>query len=1300
MLAHKYSENSRSTRHEFTDYRSSHEEKLFDISKEHLLNLSDFEVRELVARLCEAELLSIGVAVSSVGWGGAQTAPDGGLDVDCHVQSEEFTGDFVPRARTGFQVKTQAMPASRISDEMSPKGKLRPIFSQLAKHNGCYVIVSLKDDTSAKMLADRKRAMRRQIDEIRNHGDLDLRFYGRADLANWLRQHPSVELWTRKTLNLPLRGWRPYGQWSRTPKNADDTLICEEGVVIGLPTVSAQKLDISQGIEQIRKLLLDTEKALRIIGLSGVGKTRIVQALFEESVGVDALPESLAIYADLGEASDPSPRDVIERLIAENQRAFLILDNCPGSLHDSLARLVAGDPNIKLISIEYDIREDRQESTDVVRIDAEGTDIAEKLVLRRFLKLGHLSARRIAVLSGGNCQLAILLADAVKDEESLSGFSNEQLFDRLFFQRRTTDANLLVEAEVLALVYSFSMSRNEDGVDELGELARISGIDRHALYRAAQELSRRQLIQKRGPWRAVLPHAVANRLGARAIENIDTDEILEALEHLPSPRLLKSFGRRLGFLHNHDVARRIVESWMAPGGRLHNIGALDSNGLELLANVAPVAPEKVLRAIETASFAGWHSPFSMNPNADVAARLLASIAYDADLFERCVGVLAKLALLGNRENTTISNRLFSLFALRFSGTEASAENRERLMRQFLTSANEDKQELGIEMLESALHGRPLHLLDSHDFGARVRSYGYFPSTAEERDEWFLRFIGLTKEIATSDNIDLSEKARDILARALSNLWEIPAIRPDLARAVRALHAHRPWAEGLRSALHVRISRRRGWGSSGRTPEALKELDELIDALRPATLIERVRAHILSAGASFFSIDPASYNENPKESELSWRRGSELALELGMEVARDPKVLGELSQEMFTSQISFGNEFGKGLAEGTHDLEALLDQLAASLEAASDEPWQCEILEGVLQVLHERDGQASAKFLADAAKSPTLRRCIVNMHLKTPVPDTFKNLQTALDFEDTPIEQFSRLGWLESTALSEEEAGQLMRKLLDRPNGARVVLEAICTRPGSPEQVEIENGTQFKGIALSAIAQLFRSAKLLSGEPMTAHYLSESIRTCMNDAVLSDQIEEVLDALIAGLKSTNGHIGNFDMAVVEIAKAATNQFLDAIFLRPTLTNRERESLFRESGECNVLTGVEIDDLLGWCKERDVEERLVLIAGAIYPFEKESQDGGGQLTKQALALIEAAMKPSQVIRALASATGLDSGIGFPDSMMANHRRAFEKLTDHKRLDVREAANEQVQRCKKREEETSQFEREYLRRLQRFE
>ena len=85
---------------------------MFDISGEQLLHLSDIDLRELVARLCEAELSRAGMPASAVRWGGSQTAPDGGLDVEILVKDQELEGDFVPRSWTGIQVKKSSMPPS------------------------------------------------------------------------------------------------------------------------------------------------------------------------------------------------------------------------------------------------------------------------------------------------------------------------------------------------------------------------------------------------------------------------------------------------------------------------------------------------------------------------------------------------------------------------------------------------------------------------------------------------------------------------------------------------------------------------------------------------------------------------------------------------------------------------------------------------------------------------------------------------------------------------------------------------------------------------------------------------------------------------------------------------------------------------------------------------------------------------------------------------------------------------------------------------------------------------------------
>ena len=483
---------------------------MFEILKDELLWLNDSQLRELVARLCEAELRQKEFPASAVRWGGAQTAPDGGLDVDCRVDDGGFRGDFVPRGRTGFQVKKHKMQATKIKDEMSPKGALRPIFPALASENGCYAIVSLADDIppTGAMLDKRLSVMEAQIKAIKDQGSIELRFYGRGDLAHWLRQHLGVQLWVREVLGLPLHGWRPYGRWTRTPSSVNDDLICKKGILIRPPT-EGEELAIAPGIEAIRQLVRSHERAVRIIGLSGVGKTRIVQALFEEGVGTGALSKHLAIYADLGASPQPSARDVVDRLAAEQRDAVIVLDNCPSPMHQELAPLVADMQTIQLISIEYDIRDDKPESTSVVHIDAYGLDVAEALVLRRFPALGQVNARRIAKFSGGNARLAIVLADAVKKEGTLSEFSNEQLFERMFYQRNSPAGDLLEAAEVLALVYSFSVDGDEQCVDELGTLAQILGADRKRLFRATQTLVERQLAQKRGRWRAVLPHAVA-----------------------------------------------------------------------------------------------------------------------------------------------------------------------------------------------------------------------------------------------------------------------------------------------------------------------------------------------------------------------------------------------------------------------------------------------------------------------------------------------------------------------------------------------------------------------------------------------------------------------------------------------------------------------------------------------------------------------------------------------------------------------------------------------------------------------
>ena len=309
------------------------------------------------------------------------------------------------------------------------------------------------------------------------------------------------------------------------------------------------------------------------MGLSGVGKTRLVQALFDARIGSRSLPPSLAVYTNLSDNPDPQPTGLASDLVANRTRAVLIVDNCPPDLHRRLSDLCgAPESTVSVLTVEYDVRDDQSEGTHIVTLDTSSPELIQKLVRRRFPPLSEVDARTIADTSGGNARIAIALAGTVERSETIAGLSDDELFNRLFRQRHEASDALVIAAQACSLVYSFEGEMLTGEEAELPRLALLAEQSSREIYRHVGELIRRELVQKRSVWRAVLPHAIANRLAARALEDTPYNLIEQQLVTSGTERLARSFSRRLGFLHEHPRAVAIVEQWLAPPGLLGNVG--------------------------------------------------------------------------------------------------------------------------------------------------------------------------------------------------------------------------------------------------------------------------------------------------------------------------------------------------------------------------------------------------------------------------------------------------------------------------------------------------------------------------------------------------------------------------------------------------------------------------------------------------------------------------------------------------------------------------------------------------------
>ena len=992
---------------------------IFDIEKNDLLRLSENQLEELIFRLAEADVAEQGHSPACVDCSGHQNAPDGKIDIHVKVAAPKLKKGFLDKPNTILQSKKSKMRRGEILSEMQTKdGKLHPTLSQQAKIGGSYIIISLEDDCSPPMKDDRLAAMREAVSGDPNKDKINLNFFDRSKLVQWLRQYPAVLLWVKGKLGQGYSGWQPYGSWSNPPKGAKDTLILAPGVSVHLPTERGQNVPIEDAIEPMRDLIRFSPKAIRITGLSGVGKTRIVQALFDETVDINALDRTIAMYVDTGAEPDPSASEMLDELIAENRSSIMIVDNCPSNLHSSLASKVsAASGDVRLITVEYDIKDDKPYMTEVIHIETNGPGVSEELLLRRFPSIGKGNARRIAKFADGNAKVSLAIAERVHQGESLAKLSDCDLFRRLFEQRKVQDGDLYKQAEVLSLVYSFSIDPDV-APNELEVLGSISGHSKSQLFRSVNTMTDRHIIQKRSDMRAIMPHAIANRLAASGLNSITV------------ATLRATFAHRLGLMHDHAIAKEIVEAWLQPDGLLGQISNLDETESMILNCIGPVAPEALLNRIEAEltlpDFQGLQ-PLH-NPPRTTILNLLRSLAYESQAFDRCIKLLIGLADNEDEDNIhdAVRDKISRFFQPYLSGTHASLDQRLAILDECLGSEKAGRRSLGITLLSTALDGPRWPGSGLYEFGARPRDYGYQPNHGQ-LVEWRSAFVDVVVRFTTSDDPDLRNRLSQVLADKFRGLWRQEAMREKLTTAAKQINNHQPWTEGwkaVRSMIYDHTER-----NDKQDPEMpLQRLIELDKELEPFDLVSIIQTYIF--GKEYGNI--SDYYD--KTVQLS-----EKIPELGKQFAAEGHHLDELGPDLFENNfMPYRSLFGKGLAIGAHDLRMVWTDIVRYLEHSSGSCDGLGIIREFFKEVASIDFGLSREFLDECATHYKLRRSLVELYPYSNFSEAdLDRCMTILDDDESPPCMFGRFFWRDHYAHLSSELDFVQNSLTSRPRKFRL-----------------------------------------------------------------------------------------------------------------------------------------------------------------------------------------------------------------------------------------------------------------------
>ncbi len=644
-------------------------------------------------------------------------------------------------------------------------------------------------------------------------------------------------------------------------------------------------------------------------------------------------------------------------LIARRQRAILVADNCNPNTHSELARLCASDASeVSLITVEYDIRDDEPEQTDVFRLQSASPDLVTEWIKQSFPDVSQVDCEKIAGFSDGNFRVAGALAQTVGKGETLGSLKSRELFERIFHQRNEPDRQLLQAAEDLSLLYSID---GEDTSDE-GELVQVGairGTGARPLYEALAEMRQRGVVQVRGRFRAILPQAIANALAAHALERIPPADFDQFCVRLP-PRMLKSVSRRLGYLHDSSIAQSTVTRWLQVDGPLGDLIAMGDAGFQIITNIAPVAPEVVLARLER-ELAGLPPDVRLEHQ---WASLVKVIGYDAHLFDRAVSLLARFAS-SEPENNNLSsarNTFSELFHLYLSGTQATPEQRRSAIKRLAASNNENLRRSAQIGLRALLQSHFMSV-GSHDFGARPRDWGWHPKLNTEVGDWYEEAIALVIELESDAD------ARVFLAEHVRDLWRYPTCRDALDRAATAFLEKRPWIEGW---IAFRATLR--FDGKDMPDDVRAKLEQIINRLKPSDLLNQARAVVLNRMPGGGGWDFADGEDDEGDASKGWKKADRMAQEVGRWLASDAAIRAEFFTELLAQpQAMRAFECGRGLAEGADDLNAIWLELVTAYRAAATGTRNATVLGGYIYQAHQRDQSFTSAALETAIENPDL-----------------------------------------------------------------------------------------------------------------------------------------------------------------------------------------------------------------------------------------------------------------------------------------------------------------------------------------
>lgn len=877
----------------------------FEIGGEHIEHINETLFPKLLRRLLHAEACTHGVPIDGIHVAGNTKARDGGEDGRIEWRGGADRTPNLPCRLNQFQLKAGDVKPAQAGKDVVRGGKVQPMVGAVLEAGGHYRLLCTRRYTRQAI----ENRVQRIREALRGTGvlidDGQITVWDADQIADWVNQHPAVAIWAKERTQLGTVGpFRSWTYWARHPDHDNSPWVPDERL--------SKLRDRMRELERLQRIL-------RLVGLSGIGKSRLALEALGPMEGERALSD-IVMYADESQAN---PRDIfqaVDALVDTASRAIVVINRCSPKVHRTLGgKISRAGSRLSLLTIDDEVPATSFDEA-TIKIEDAPPSVVEAIIHNAAPKLPPEDRRRLEHFSEGFPRIAIDVLKAWEFSQPIAHAQDDDIVNAFVLGRDPGDSERTLKSAMLLAAFGIVAV---EGDGQLNEVATFhQDISAEDLRIGINRLVDRGVVRGKGRLRVLQPRPIAMRLAERQWREWSGDQwgrLLTSDEGRHLRVLRATAARALARLNTTSIAEEVVRYVCRPNG--------PDIPKDMWPTLAEVAPEVVLRRLEdilsrdddlsddSGNGKGLNEERTMRGNEAIApathqlvggisrdvVSALERIVFHPDTFDRGARLLLRLAAA--YPETHASGAFVGLFRAHLGNTAADDKARLTFLDEVICSAAGAERSIVVDALIESLATTGWRVVGAEVQGSKPALSPWRPTTKDEEIGYVTgclsRLASIAAQVGTSWPIGRARSGLGERLRSWVGRHYMDALERVVCQVSSVVGAWPEAIEGLGHALK--------YDADKHSPEVVRRVKALLCRLRPTKLEDRIHFLVTAMPWDYPADKRLDFDDLEKMQEDAIR-------DLTLDLARTPQILEAALPQLSRGQPRKAFVFGKALGE--------------------------------------------------------------------------------------------------------------------------------------------------------------------------------------------------------------------------------------------------------------------------------------------------------------------------------------------------------------------------------------------------